>query len=209
MRSFWHPLIYTEPDDQLKRDAEWHISVEERNTTWANNFLDAIKYKEPIASILEIGCGTGTLMSLARERGLKVHGHDTNPYVPQIALRRHNLRIDTSYWDRGSTDEKFDLVVSISTFEHLPDPQYLLAEIAAYCKQHGSAAFISVPFMVERDDWHYLLEPEPKEIRNPLYLVDVHINQFSRKGFEIMARNAGATHIEYYPRGWIGYWLRF
>ena len=206
---FWHPQVYVEPDDQLKRDAEWHISVEERNARWADNFLNAALQKAPIQSILEIGCGTGTLLSRARDRGLRVTGHDTNPYVAAIARERHNLEISNAIWTQDTTDEKVDLIVSISTLEHLTDPRSLLSDIAAYCKRHGSQAYLSVPFISERKDWGYLLEETPKEIANPFYLVDVHINHFSKKGFAMMCAAAGATTIEFFPRGWIGYWLKF
>jgi len=205
----WHPQIYVEPDDQLRRDAEWHVTVEERNERWGTNFLNGIQHVKGATSFIEIGCGTGTLMAQARQRGMKVIGFDTNPYAPPIARERHNIEIETELWAHDTLAEKYDVVVCISTMEHVPDPQGLMREIATYCRQHNSAAYISVPFMVEREDWHYLLEEKPSTIQNPLYLVDVHINQFSRKGFETMARNEGATVVEFFPHGWIGYWLEF
>jgi len=207
--SFWHPKVYEEPDDQLQRDADWHITVEERNTIWANNFLDAALHKQPIQSILEIGCGTGTLLSVAKEKGIKIAGYDTNKYVVPIAKERHDVDVNCSIWTPESLNEKYDLVVCISTVEHLEQPQLLLRDISKYCQQWNSKAFISVPFMVERQDWHYLLEEIPQEISNPLYLCDVHINHFSRKGFEQMAHACGATEVEFFPRGWLGYWLSF
>jgi len=206
---FWHPQIYTEPDDQLQRDAEWHISVEERNSRWGNNFLNGALSKGEIKSFIEIGCGTGTLIAQGRDRGLKVIGYDANPYAPAIGRERHGVEIQSIYWAHDTLSEKYDLIICISTMEHLLDPQSFIAEIATYCRRHKAAAYISVPFMVERDDWAYLLEATPQEIANPLYLVDVHINHFSRKGFEMLCREAGATSVEYYPHGWIGYWLQF
>lgn len=207
--SFWHPQIYTEPDDQLRRDAEWHITVEERNTRWVNNFLNAALAKKPIKSFIEIGCGTGTMLSIGRERGLDVIGYDTNPYAAPIAKARHGIDIEARLWDNQTLARKYDLVVCISTLEHVPDPNGLVHEIATYCRRHRSAAFISVPFTCERDQWHFLLEPVPKDLSNPYYLSDVHINHFSRGGFEQMCRKHGATTVEYFPRGWIGYWLEF
>ena len=102
-----------------------------------------------------------------------------------------------------------DLIACISVMEHLPDPQALMGEIGAYCAKYGAAAFISVPFMTEKSDRHWLDEEIPETIANPFYLVDVHINHFSRNGFEQMARHAGAKTVEPAPIGWIGYWLEF
>lgn len=206
---FWHPQIYSEPDDQLRRDAEWHVSVEERNQKWGTNFLNAIEHVKGATSLVEIGCGTGSLLAQATARGMRAVGYDTNPYVVDIARSRHCVEVRSELWSRDSIAEKFDVVVCISTLEHLTQPLSLMREIAAYCRRVGAAAYISVPFMVERSDWHYLTEETPSVIQNPLYLVDVHINQFSRKGFEMMASMSGASSAEFFPRGWIGYWLEF
>lgn len=207
--SFWQPQIYIEPDEQLQRDAEWHITVEERNSRWINNFLDAASAVRPIRSFIEIGCGTGTMLDIGRKRGMDVIGYDTNPYAAPLARSRHGIEIETCLWSHTTLSKSYDLVVCISTVEHLPDPNALMREISLYCKAHGSAAFVSVPFMYERSDWHFLLEPKPKDIKNPFYLSDVHINHFSRFGFEVMCRSHGATKVQYFPRGWIGYWLEF
>jgi len=208
--SFLLPQVYMEPVDQLQRDAAWHISVEERNTAWADRFFDAAFQKNPrIQSVLEIGCGTGTLLAVGAKRGLRVHGHDTNPYAPAIALERHGLVLDTTLWSNETAKEQFDLVVCISTFEHLTTPRALMAEIANYGRRTGAEAFISVPFGTERDAWTHLLEAVPTAPTNPLYLSDVHINHFSHKGFQKMAADYRAIEMEPFTHGWAGYWLRF
>jgi len=207
--SFTHPQIYTEPDDQLERDAEWHITVEERNTRWANNFLNGVVLKRNVGSIVEIGCATGTMLSEARKRAIQVYGFDTNPYVKKLAWERHGINVQDELWDRTSIRGPVDLVACISVMEHLPDPQTLMFEIGAYCSAYGAAAYISVPFMTEKRDLHWLEAEVPETSANPFYLVDVHINHFSRTGFELMAKRAGAKVISPEAIGWIGYYLEF
>ncbi|MEQ1671642.1 MAG: class I SAM-dependent methyltransferase [Hyphomicrobium sp.] len=194
----WHPQDCVEPDDQLKRDAEWHISVEDRNTPWINNFLNAAVARKPIKSFIEIGCGTSTMRSIGRERGMDVIGYDTNPVAAPIALARHNIEIQPCLWGHDTLSKKYDLVVCISTLEHVPDPNGLIHEIATYCKRHGSVAFVSVPFTCKRSQWHFRLEPVPKDISNPYYLSDVHIYHFSRHGFEQMSWRHGATKVDFF-----------
>ncbi|MEO1553319.1 MAG: class I SAM-dependent methyltransferase [Pseudomonadota bacterium] len=207
--SFTHPLIYQEPDDQLKRDAEWHVTVEDRNATWSGYFLDGVMERRSINSIIEIGCATGTLLSVARNRNVQVYGFDTNPYAKTIAWERHGIVIQNQLWNRNTIVKAVDVVACISVIEHLENPAALMNEIGAYCSRHGAAAFVTVPFVTERCDFDWLNVPVPKTIKNPFYLVDVHINHFSRKAFEKLARDAGATTIRRAHMGWVGYWLEF
>lgn len=206
--SFLHPQIYREPIDQLERDAQWHVSVESRNQGWANTFFDeALKMRE-IKSVVEIGCGTGSFLSVAKARGIKVYGHDTNPYVGQIAYERHGIAVDKELWNAQS-EQNCDLVVCISTFEHITTPFDLMMEISAYCKRTGASAYVSVPFATERHQWTSLIEQEIPVSGNPLYLSDVHITHFSKKGFEYMAHKSGARGVVYFKHGWMGYWLDY
>jgi SAM-dependent methyltransferase len=206
--SFLHPQIYKEPPEQLLGDAKWHISVEQRNQDWAEKFFDAAQKKRNIRSVIEIGCGTGSFLSVAKSRGMAVYGHDTNPHVPAISLERHKIKVDPSIWTEVGTAERYDLVVCISLFEHIPDPRHLIAEIATYSRRTGAAAFISVPFATERNQWAQLLIDNPVA-GNPLYLSDVHITHFSRKGFELMAKTFAPRELTYLYHGWMGYWIEF
>ena len=69
---FTHPQLYVEPDETLSRDADWHVSVEQRNTTWSKNLFNALQNERKITSVLEIGCATGSTLAVALDRGLKV-----------------------------------------------------------------------------------------------------------------------------------------
>lgn len=205
--SFQHPQVYHEDDGQLKRDAAWHLSVEERNNRWSQNFWKTASARG-VSSLIEIGCGTGTLMAVGREMEKQAVGYEVNPYAVEIA-KRNELDVRHELWSSETLSEKYDLVTAISVFEHLPNPRELMEQVATYCRQWGSQAFISVPFATEKEDWFHLLEENPTYPENPLYLVDVHINHFSKRGFVTMAADFGATHIEFLPCGWWGYWLKF
>ena len=121
--SFAHPHIYSEPPEQQEKDANWHIGVEDRNTGWANKFFDEAVKVRPINSVLEIGCATGTFLSVAKDRRMKVEGFDTNSYAASVAKERHHIDVNTELWDRNTITEKFDLLCSISVLEHLTEPR--------------------------------------------------------------------------------------
>ncbi|MEQ8482870.1 MAG: class I SAM-dependent methyltransferase [Pseudomonadales bacterium] len=204
-----HPQIYRESDEKLQKDAEWHVSMEERNRGWARQFWDGVQAEFPkIRSVLEIGCATGSFLSVAQERGLTTRGHDNNPHVRAAARERHGIDVDMSLWSNATCVEKYDLIVAIMVLEHLVQPARLMGEIGAYCRRMGSAAYVSVPFNAERHHWPDYWVEKP-EAGNPLFLCDVHLNHFSRKSFELMASSAGARAIRRFDYGWMGYWLEF
>jgi len=194
----------------LQRDALWHIEVEERNSRWGRNLFAAVAEKRRIESVLEIGAGTGTVLAVAKDLGYRVYGFDANPHVRPLASERHDIDILGGYWTSKTLDDSVDLVLCISVLEHLTEPLSVLREIGEYCKVHGAAAFVSVPFVTEEDNWHWLLQESVNDPANPFYLSDVHITHFSRRGFELMAELAGASIVEYFGKGWLhSYWLEF
>lgn len=79
--------------------------------------LDLVEAK----SVADVGCGLGTWLSVAKERGLRVRGFDGD-YVD-----RRWLKIDADEFVPSdlskplSTDETFDLAMSLEVAEHLPE----------------------------------------------------------------------------------------
>lgn len=205
--SLFHPQYYEEDDAQRQKDAEWHVEHEERNAGWGLNLVRALQSNFGTKSAIEIGCGTGTVLNVCMSEGWSVKGFDTNEYAAVIGKDRHGIEILTDLWRRDTIRERFDIVLLISVLEHLPEPRKLIEEIALYCKKHNSLAFVAVPFVTEREDLHFLLEETPTDLKNPFYLCDVHINHFSRRGFEIMCSDAGMTATPF-NHGWNGYVLQ-
>ncbi len=203
---------YMEDDDKQRRDANWHLDVRERNEGWARNFLAAVKHKFPdIKSILEIGCGTGTLLNIAqKEYGMKVLGYDTNKHAIELGKQTYpDIPMVCDMWDQDTNSKKYDLIISISTFEHLAKPRQLFGEIADYCSRHGSAVYISVPYF-ERESWPELLQEDTaSEPGTFLYLADVHVTHFTKRGLVTMAGQFGAKSVSFFPRGWRGHWIEF
>lgn len=202
------PKIFHEPDELLKEHAHWHISVEERNKRWGTNLLNAVQKRRNVNSVLEIGCATGTLLSVAKDRGMDTIGFDLNRYAVELGKERNGLDLRDELWTHDTLSKKFDLVCCISVMEHVEDPNALMAEIGAYCNRHSSSAIISVPFATERDILGEHLS-NPLKPPNPLRLKG-HINHFCHSAFQDLARRNGAWHAEHFPYGWHdNYWLEF
>jgi len=76
-------------------------------------------------SVLEVGCGTGTLSRALAARGCRVVGMDLSPEMIRLARARTSSTLDVSYRCEDflslSADEPtYDCVLSVATLHHLP-----------------------------------------------------------------------------------------
>jgi SAM-dependent methyltransferase len=92
--------------------------------------------------VLEIGCGVGEFSRLLAERGARVIGADISPVAVEhtrLQLERYE-GTDAIVADICAIpfrDESFDLVVSLETIEHSPDPRNALAELVRVARRGG------------------------------------------------------------------------
>ena len=99
-------------------------------------------------SVLDVGCGTGTLLALASRKGIRCFGVDLSkgmlnqakPRVPEAYLAR------ASFYELPFPSECFDYVVATNTlsgtFIHAKDA---LVEMLRVCKQGGSVHIAEWP----------------------------------------------------------------
>lgn len=111
------------------------------------------------ARVLDVGCGTGTLVRELLSYGIDAHGLDVSP----VAVARCNLHAPGRF-SPGSAlslpfpDLSFDTVVSLNCLEHLTPADVLraLAEIYRVCRHHVLLMVATVPDSEQR--WHLTIE---------------------------------------------------
>lgn len=89
--------------------------------------------------VLEIGCGSGSLTKLLGEFGYSGHYvgvdiADRFDHTPQADFQRTFIEIDAHQFE---PDEKFDLVISVSALEHIPDDGKLIDKLAGFVAPNG------------------------------------------------------------------------
>jgi ubiquinone/menaquinone biosynthesis C-methylase UbiE len=112
------------------------------------------KYEAVLANIprtnkiLDIGCGTGMLLSLLGGRAELVIGIDFSPEMLQKARRRATgaplVLADADHLP--FIDGSFDVVVSITLLQNMPNPAATLREFARVLKSNGTAIITSLKY---------------------------------------------------------------
>ena len=117
---------------------------EHQNIDQAKMMLDLLEVK-PNRRIADIGCGTGYVLAMARERGLKAFGVD----ISSVALRKAKSQVkepvrvilaesENLPWPEGS----FDYVIILGSLEHFLDPSQAIREVDRILTAGGQAAIL-------------------------------------------------------------------
>ena len=107
--------------------------------------FDLVAQVRPGATVLEVGCGSGRLGSYVENRGGTYTGIDFSEQL----IRDNQRRLPRARFFTQGTPllEKFDLVASLYTIEHVVDPPAYLEQMWAYCRPGGLLAIICPEFV--------------------------------------------------------------
>jgi SAM-dependent methyltransferase len=147
--------------------------------TALDRFLDAATANAAPTRIFEIGIGEGIVTSRVIERfaGVPVIGLDLPD--DDLAAQWQSRDLACTFGDAGSLpfpDDAFDLVLAIEVFEHLPDPNAAMAELARVC---AGSLIASVPF---EPIWRIGNMARGRYLRD-LGNTPGHINHWTSRGF--------------------------
>jgi len=109
---------------------------------------DLVKCVEPGISVLEVGCGTAHFCRYVENAG----GHYVGVDHSRELLATNQLRYPSArFFPLDTIDfglkEKFDLVVSLYTIEHVADPPEYLDRLWNYCKPGGLIGIVCPEFV--------------------------------------------------------------
>jgi 2-polyprenyl-3-methyl-5-hydroxy-6-metoxy-1,4-benzoquinol methylase len=149
-------------------------------------FLESCARKFPAAGkkLLDIGCGSGTFLHVARSHGFIPHGMDISSQAVEIVKRQYGYavrqgKIGDEIWE----NHRFDFITMFHVLEHLTDPRLGLA-CAAELLQPDGILIIQVPNVSSM---------QARLFGNLWYGLDVprHVINYTPKALGILLRETG------------------
>ncbi len=133
------------PEEGIAPGYTGHYLLDRHNVE--AKFADVLDHVERYVApgrLLDVGCGPGFLLSVARPRGWHGRGIDVNDWA--VSYAREELGLDVSRAtldDAGFADGHFDAVTMMDLVEHVADPEALLAEAARVTRTGGVLAILT------------------------------------------------------------------
>lgn len=102
--------------------------------------LDAVSAYARHKHVLEVGCGTGLVLSRLRESARSARGLDVSPGMVRVAKERGLEVVLGSATAIPFADQSFDLTCSFKVLAHIPDLGRAVAEMARVTRVGGHVA---------------------------------------------------------------------
>ena len=110
-----------------------------RGMLGARDRLDALRpLLRPGAALLDVGCGAGELVYLARREGIAAAGLEPGTEYADFARRALGVPVQTGTVDTALVDAgSQDVVTMFHCLEHVPDPKRVLASVRRWLADDG------------------------------------------------------------------------
>ena len=117
---------------------EWlTVQAKARISLWHRRLKDIEKYKQK-GRLLDIGCGEGMMLKMARDNGWTVQGTEVSRYACRYAREQYGLDVLRGNLEEGDFEEgSFDVVTLWHVLEHLSDPLATLKEARRLLRSDG------------------------------------------------------------------------
>jgi SAM-dependent methyltransferase len=98
-----------------------------------------VPFLPPQSKVLEIGCATGKMLSLLKDKGdFELTGVDPSPVCAETAKRLHDISVHNyNLWNLPIPEHKFDCVILSAVLEHIRDLNRAIEKITALLSING------------------------------------------------------------------------
>lgn len=136
-------LKYIHPRDEKIEDIyenikdEKYLKSEEARIDNARKDIAEIERYQQKGSILDIGCGPGLFLKVAREKGWRGQGIELSKWAFEYGKKQGLSMINKNLEDASLESGSFDVVTMWDVIEHVEDPSRLLKEAHRIMKKSG------------------------------------------------------------------------
>lgn len=150
--------------------------------------LKSLKERVDGEALLDLGCGTGFIIDLAREHFASISGVDITPaMLEQVNTGGHDIVLHNGPVEKLPYEaEKFDAVTAYSFLDHLEDQGAMLTEAARVMKRDAAFYIDLVP---NRYYWEALSLEQ--------HYQDVELSAFVQREHSMVTENDKRVEAEY------------
>jgi SAM-dependent methyltransferase len=139
---YWHEEFWN--DDEISKRKE-------REPVFRHALEILRRYKPNPGSALDIGCGIGTFLAVAREAGWNVTGVEPSSTACEIAKKEYGLDLINKPFSSDIFERrKFDAVFAAQVLHHLKDPAAFLADVDRVLADDGILILRTPNLIAER-----------------------------------------------------------
>lgn len=179
--------------DVLQADSDTYYLQEKWEYGWA---LSEVR---PGDRVLDVGCGAGCFLELARTRGAAAVGIETAPSARAQAISRGFPVYDLEVEDASRiVGREFDVVCAFQVLEHVSEP-VAFAKALASCLRQGGKLILAVPNAEGSMRW---LKDQSSE------LPPHHLSEWTATAIEALAERLGLEVLDmaYEPLDVVHHW---
>jgi methionine biosynthesis protein MetW len=144
-------------------------------------------------TLLDVGCGEGTLAAMAREKFRAVHGIDISHEAVRLAAEHgvRAVRVNLNTEPIPHPDMSFDAVVTLDVIEHVFDPVRFVREIHRVLRP-GGALVISTPNIRKLQRiWSIVRGRFPRTSYDPVGFDGGHLHYFTSLDLKTLLEDNG------------------
>jgi ubiquinone/menaquinone biosynthesis C-methylase UbiE len=138
-----------------------------------------LNYNSNNAKLLDVGCGIGYFLYLAKKNGYQVEGADISAWAGNYAKKHFDVNVITgNFLEIEFKENYYDVITIWQTIEHLPEPGLFLEKIYHMLKPGGFFC-LATP---DTDSW---IAKFYKKLWN-CYIPDEHICLFNFRSMKVI-----------------------
>lgn len=95
-----------------------------------------------VLSLLDVGCGTGWITNIWRQKGFDTTGIEPSETRSQMAREKYGLKVINDFIENLPTEGKYDVITLRHLVEHLEEPGQILEKCRVLLKKDGLAVIV-------------------------------------------------------------------